>query len=100
YASRELGIASGSIDNQGGALHSAERLVVKADGLLDNSNKGVVASGAGMQVAAASLDNRSGSIGRAGDGLLQIDATTLQGHAGRIVSNGELQLKGETVDLS
>ena len=74
--------------------------MVKADGLLDNSNKGVIASGAGMQVAAASLDNRSGSIEQAGDGLLQIDATTLQGHAGRIVSNGELQLKGETVDLS
>ncbi|KAG1318609.1 hypothetical protein G6F63_015143 [Rhizopus arrhizus] len=51
-----------------------------------------------MQVAAAALDNRSGSIEQAGDGLLQIDATTLQGHGGRIVSNGELQL-GEAGQL-
>ncbi|MFY1080078.1 hypothetical protein, partial [Escherichia coli] len=53
-----------------------------------------------MRVSAASLDNRTGSIEQAGDSLLQIDADTLQGHAGRIVSNGELQLKGETIDLS
>ncbi|HHB9415347.1 hemagglutinin repeat-containing protein [Stenotrophomonas maltophilia] len=99
-ANGELGITAGSIDNQGGTLHSAARLVAKADGLLDNSNKGVIASGAGMRVSAASLDNRTGSIEQAGDSLLQIDADTLQGHAGRIVSNGELQLKGETIDLS
>ncbi|WP_172448193.1 hemagglutinin repeat-containing protein, partial [Stenotrophomonas sp. VV52] len=98
--SGDLDITAASLDNQGGTLHSAADLHVDVDGLLDNSNAGLIASGGDATLSADTLDNRSGSIEQAGDGQLQIDVVTLQGAGGRIVSNGALDLQGEAVDIS
>ncbi|WP_171966927.1 hemagglutinin repeat-containing protein [Stenotrophomonas bentonitica] len=98
--SGDLDITAASLDNQGGTLHSAADLHVDVDGLLDNSNAGLIASGGDATLSADTLDNRSGSIEQAGNGQLQIDVDTLQGAGGRIVSNGALDLQGEALDIS
>jgi len=98
--SGDLDIAAVSVNNQGGTLHSAGALSVGADGVLDNSNAGLIASGGDAYLRAGTLDNRTGSIEQAGDGQLQIETQALHGAGGRIVSNGALALQGETLDLS
>ena len=98
--SGDLEIIAASVDNQGGTLHSAADLRVDVDGLLDNSNAGLIASGGDASLSADTLDNRSGSIEQASDGQLQIGVNTLQGAGGRIVSNGALDLQGEALDIS
>ncbi|MBU2050137.1 MAG: filamentous hemagglutinin N-terminal domain-containing protein, partial [Gammaproteobacteria bacterium] len=96
--SGDLDVTAASLDNQGGTVHSAD-LSVGVDGLLDNSNTGLIASGGDAQLRAGTLDNRSGSIEQAGEGQLQIDTGTLQGAGGRIISNGALTLQGEALDI-
>lgn len=98
--SGDLDIAAVSVNNQGGTLHSAGALSVGADGVLDNSNAGLIASGGDAYLRAGTLDNRAGSIEQAGDGQLQIETQALHGAGGRIVSNGALALQGETLDLT
>ncbi|QNR97485.1 hemagglutinin repeat-containing protein [Stenotrophomonas sp. 169] len=95
-------VTAATLDNRGGTVSTAgtSTLTVDVDGALDNSAKGILSSGGDLRVAAATLGNQGGSIEHAGDGTLDIEVTALMGEGGRIVSNGDLQLRGETLDLA
>ncbi len=93
-------IGAASVDNRGGTLQTGGALTIGVDGRLDNSGQGVIASGGDAHLTVATLDNQTGSIEHAGEGTLAIEVTDLQGAGGRIVGNGALQLKGDTLDLS
>ena len=93
-------IGAASVDNRGGTLQTGGALTIGVDGRLDNSSQGVIASGGDAHLTAATLGNQTGSIEHAGEGTLAIEATDLRGAGGRIVGNGALQLKGDTLDLT
>ncbi|WP_111190799.1 hemagglutinin repeat-containing protein [Stenotrophomonas maltophilia] len=86
----------GSLVNQGGKVLAAGSgaLQVQARERLDNSNGGRLAGTGDVQLQAARLDNRGGAIEHAGSGTLQIRADSLQGAAGRILSQSSLTLEG------
>ncbi|WP_164261295.1 hemagglutinin repeat-containing protein [Stenotrophomonas maltophilia] len=86
----------GSLVNQGGKVLAAgsAALQVQVRELLDNSNGGRLAGTGDLRLQAARLDNRSGAIEHAGSGTLQIRAESLQGAAGRILSQSSLTLEG------
>ncbi|GAB2795479.1 hemagglutinin repeat-containing protein [Dyella kyungheensis] len=94
-------VQAGDLVNQGGTLQaSGASLSVTVTGLLDNSQQGVIASDGDLSLTAATLDNTLGNIQHAGSGNAIIQAATLNGHGGTIVSNGTLTLTGSTTDLS
>lgn len=100
-------LSAGSIDNRAGIVHSdgSSALTVTVDGLLDNSAQGtfnaggnaditahtvnnangILAAGAGMQLAASTqLDNAGGLIQAGTD--LQLDAAGMNNQAGRVIA--------------
>ncbi|MET3651788.1 hemagglutinin repeat-containing protein [Dyella japonica] len=94
-------VQAGDLINQGGTLQaSGAALSVSASGLLDNSQQGLIASDGDLSLGATTLDNTQGTIQHAGQGNATIQAATLNGHGGTIVSNGALTLTGNNTDLS
>ncbi|XFC38200.1 hemagglutinin repeat-containing protein [Stenotrophomonas indicatrix] len=92
----EVQLHVGSLLNQGGKVLAAGSglLQVQARELLDNRDGGRLAGSGDVLLQAARLDNRSGAIEHAGSGTLQVRADTLQGAAGRILSQSSLTLEG------
>ncbi|MDV3468485.1 hemagglutinin repeat-containing protein [Stenotrophomonas sp. C3(2023)] len=96
-----LDVQVDALDNRDGQLlatgSSGNRIVATTQ--LDNRG-GTLASNADLAIATARLDNRGGEVQQAGSGQLQIDADTLAGSNGKLLSNGRLQLRGESIDVS
>ncbi|PXV58498.1 filamentous hemagglutinin family N-terminal domain-containing protein [Dyella jiangningensis] len=94
-------VHGGSVVNQGGTVQAGggSTLNVTADGLLDNSQHGVLASDGDLSVTAATLDNTQGAIQHAGQGALTIRAATLNGQGGTLASNGALTIAGASTNL-
>lgn len=92
----QVQLQADSLVNQGGKVLAAgsAALQVQVRELLDNSNGGRLAGTGDVQLQAARLDNRGGAIEHAGRGTLQIRADSLQGAAGRILSQSSLTLEG------
>ncbi|WP_446728568.1 hypothetical protein, partial [Pantoea septica] len=65
-----------------------------------NNRGGRIASNSGsLTLNADTLDNQSGEIAHAGSGALAIDAHSLQGEGGKLLSNGQLSLRGGEFNL-
>lgn len=88
--------------NRAGAFRHSDRsdTHIRITGLLDNSDSGAIAGNGDLRINAATLDNANGNILHAGDGRLAINAAALHGGNGNIASNGMLDLKGDTTDLT
>ncbi len=100
-ANGPVSVTANALDNQGGQLVSSEEAMTLAvTTTLDNSLQGLVAAKEGISVTAATLDNSEGAIEHAGDGALTLKTDTLNGPKGKIVSNGALSIKGESVNLA
>ena len=120
-AQQQLSARTGNrLDNDGGAL-SASRLDLQAHDLSSqqgqitqtggddlaialqgslNNRGGRIASNSGsLTLDADTLDNQSGEIAHAGSGALAISTRSLQGSGGRLLSNGQLSLRGGEFSL-
>jgi len=97
----EMQVTAGDLANQGGAVLAggASRLSVSVARSLNNSDKGVIATGGDMSISAAALINREGRIEHAGSGKLTLQATdALDNDGGFIATNGELSLRSKRLD--
>ncbi len=94
-------IRAGTLDNRGGSLLSldTEGSSIRAT-QLDNGDGGTIAANGDLALAADVLGNAQGLIQQAGIGTLQIQAATLNGEKGQLLSNGALALSGGQLDLS
>lgn len=88
-------------DNQSGKLLATgtQASTVQATTSLDNGGNGLIASNGDLTLTSALFGNAGGTVQQAGTGTLAINAHTLNGQAGKLLSNGALQLTGETTDL-
>ncbi|QBG93743.1 hemagglutinin repeat-containing protein [Xanthomonas oryzae] len=94
-------LQAGSLLNRGGNVLAANgaALQVRAATLLDNSQGGRLATSGDLNVSASTLDNRAGAIEHAGSGTLTVTADALQGAGGKLLSLGNVQLRGGVLDL-
>lgn len=98
----QLTLAADSVDNRGGTIATS---ALDADTLtvahtFDNGEGGVVAADGNLTLTADVLDNVGGTVQHAGTGTLALHAATLNGAHGTILSNGTLQMNGQTTDLT
>ena len=91
---RQLSNRQGTISQLGG-----DSLLLAHPEGIDNSVGSIASNGGDLKLDTSSLNNMHGKIQHAGSGLLAITANSLQGEKGSIVSNGDLQLRGETLNL-
>ncbi|WP_285404451.1 hemagglutinin repeat-containing protein, partial [Pseudomonas sp. MEJ086] len=101
-SSRDGGLAvalAGALLNSGeGALVAADRLDIQAESL-DNSDRGILSSGAGQRLQITrQLDNRAGQID-AGERLV-IDATSVANAGGLLQAQQDLTLSSKALDNS
>ncbi|RNL22720.1 hypothetical protein C9385_15660, partial [Xanthomonas vasicola pv. vasculorum] len=94
-------LQAGSLLNRGGNILAANgaALQVRAATVLDNSQGGRLATSGDLNVSASTLDNRAGAIEHSGSGALTVTADALQGAGGKVLSLGNLQLRGGALDL-
>lgn len=98
---RQLGLSAQDFDNRGGRVLSTglQASTLNVRNHLDNSDGGLLASNADLQIDAASFGNAGGTVQQAGTGNLRITTANLQGQGGTVLSNGTLQLHGDTLNL-
>ncbi|KAG1256034.1 hypothetical protein G6F68_009973 [Rhizopus microsporus] len=94
-------IDSDRFDNQNGKLLATgtQASRVQATTSLDNSGTGQIASNGDLTLTTAQFGNAGGTVQQAGSGTLAINAHILNGQDGKLLSNGAVQLTGETTDL-
>ncbi|WP_447737424.1 two-partner secretion domain-containing protein [Aeromonas veronii] len=99
---RSIDLQAESMDNKGGTIRASGNALstLAVSHGLDNSDGGQIASQGDLKIEANELDNRRGAIEHAGNGALALNTTTLQGIQGKIASNGNLQLTGDTLTLA
>ncbi|PAU76891.1 two-partner secretion domain-containing protein [Halomonas salipaludis] len=97
----EQGIAlrAASLDNRSGMLGALQGQLTVEAGALDNTQGRVETAGDLSLDIAGTLTNADGEIVHAGDGVAQIDATRIDGSDGLMVSQGELTLTADSIDL-
>ncbi|MBH8354158.1 hypothetical protein, partial [Klebsiella pneumoniae] len=88
-------------DNQNGKLLAtgAQASTVQATTSLDNGGNGLIASNGDLTLTSAVFGNAGGTVQQAGTGMLAINTHTVNAQGGKLLSNGALQLTGETTDL-
>ncbi|WP_414615132.1 hemagglutinin repeat-containing protein [Stenotrophomonas pavanii] len=98
---RQLELTAQDFDNRGGRVLSTglQASTLNVRNHLDNSDGGLLASNADLQIDAASFGNAAGTVQQAGAGNLRIATANLQGQGGTVLSNGTLQLHGDTLNL-
>ncbi|MCU1064504.1 hemagglutinin repeat-containing protein [Stenotrophomonas maltophilia] len=98
---RQLGLSAQDFDNRGGRVLSTglQASTLNVRNHLDNSDGGLLASNADLQIDAAYFGNAGGTVQQAGTGNLRITTASLQGQGGTVLSNGTLQLHGDTLNL-
>ncbi|HDS1675611.1 TPA: hemagglutinin repeat-containing protein [Stenotrophomonas maltophilia] len=98
---RQLELTAQDFDNRGGRVLSTgqQASALNVRDHLDNSDGGLLASNADLQIDAASFGNAAGTVQQAGTGNLRITTANLQGPGGTVLSNGTLQLHGDTLNL-
>ncbi|MDU5782796.1 MAG: hemagglutinin repeat-containing protein [Pantoea sp.] len=90
----DLSSQQGQITQTGG-----DDLAIALPGSLNNRGGRIASNSGSLTLNADTLDNQSGEIAHAGSGALAIDARRLQGGGGRLLSNGQLSLRGGEFDL-
>ncbi|MCW8125936.1 hemagglutinin repeat-containing protein [Microbulbifer halophilus] len=97
-----IALDAADFDNRGGTLIASgeQGNTLAVTGTLDNGTHneqgGRIVSNGDLQIRAGAF----GNVEQAGTGSLKIDAASLEGSGGTIVSNGSLTVTGDTIDLS
>ena len=94
----QIDIQTGTLTTAGGTLQAGDALSVAARQALDNAAGTIIANG-DVNVQTALLGNQGGTLSHAGTGVMNLNATTLNGAGGTIASNGALSVIGDTTDL-
>ncbi|MFT7387758.1 MAG: filamentous hemagglutinin [Candidatus Endobugula sp.] len=97
-----LAITARSLSNVQGELQQTGQadLAISLAGDLDNTEGTIATNSAHLNVEAAILVNTRGVLSHAGTGKLDIDAATLTGEQGQIVTNGDLDITAATLTLN
>ncbi|MEN5209187.1 filamentous hemagglutinin N-terminal domain-containing protein [Stenotrophomonas terrae] len=96
----QIALDAAAFDNRAGTVVAtgSQANVLNVQTTLDNS-EGTLASNGDLTITAAELGNAGGTVQHAGEGTLAINAVQLSGHGGSLVSNGSLNIAGQTTDL-
>ncbi|PMR74360.1 filamentous hemagglutinin N-terminal domain-containing protein, partial [Billgrantia endophytica] len=99
-AEQDVEITADNLDNTAGLIGSiAGELTIIADDI-DNTQGRLEAQRDLTLDVAGTLANAQGEIAQLGEGDVQLSARQLQGDEGLIVSQGELAIQGEAIDLA
>ena len=90
----DLSSQQGQITQTGG-----DDLSLTLQGDLNNRGGRIATNSGNLTLSADTLDNQSGDITHAGSGTLAVNARSLQGSGGRLISNGQLSLRGSELNL-
>src|SRR5690606_28802952 len=95
-----LDLVAGSVMNRNGLVQSAgvDAGRVQVTDRFDN-NAGTLATAGDLVLTADTLDNGAGRIEHAGEGTLALTVRAMEGVGGAVLSNGALELAGETLNL-
>ena len=96
-----LQLRAGALSNVGGELTQSGKgtTSIKVDGTLDNSAGRIASNATQVDISAATLLNAKGRVEHAGQGTLNLAASTLDGAQGTLVSSATLKVKGGQVLL-
>lgn len=97
-----LALNAGELSNRSGKLiHSdTSSTTLQVSGRFDNTEGLLATNAENLTVSADVLVNEDGRLEQVGEGTLSITATSLEGSAGSLLSNGALEITGENTDLS
>ncbi|NIE75374.1 filamentous hemagglutinin N-terminal domain-containing protein [Pantoea sp. Ap-967] len=73
---------------------------IKASGTLDNHGGRIASNAQDLNLQASQLNNQAGKVEHAGSGQLAVRADQLEGKAGTLASNGNLQLTAQNAVLA
>lgn len=97
----QFAVNATNLKNRGGTItasgNAANALIVS--GTLDNGDGGTLGTNGDLAIRATTFGNAGGTVQHAGQGALTIDAATLHGASGKLLSNGTLTLTGDDTDL-
>lgn len=95
-----LYITSGSLNNQGGQLSSAQdqNLNLQITGLLDNSQAGKIYAGQDSIIQAGAVDNRLDGLISAQNALTLISLGVINNQSGKIIANRDVGIQSEGLD--
>ncbi|KRI64602.1 hemagglutinin [Acinetobacter baumannii] len=95
-----LYITSGSLNNQGGQLSSAQdqNLNLQITGLLDNSQAGKIYAGQDSIIQAGDVDNRLDGLISAQNALTVTSLGVINNQSGKIIANSDVGIQSEGLD--
>lgn len=97
--SAPLAINTGRLDNDDGSVTSASTMTLRADTL--SNQRGTLGALAGdMRITAGQLNNQNGKVILQGDGAMDLRATTLAGDSGTLLSDGDLRIAAQMLQLN
>ena len=96
-----LALRAGELSNRDGKLiHSdTSSTALQVSGRFDNTGGLFATNADNLTLNANVLVNEDGRLEHVGEGTLAITATSLEGRAGSLLSNGALEITGENTDL-
>ncbi|MGK3142617.1 hemagglutinin repeat-containing protein, partial [Pantoea sp. C2G6] len=97
----KLDLQAHDLSSQQGVIMQSggDDLSLTLPGSLNNRGGHIVSNSGNLNLNADTLDNQSGEISHAGSGTLAIDARSLAGSSGRLLSSGQLRLRGGEFSL-
>ncbi|WP_353887592.1 hemagglutinin repeat-containing protein [uncultured Acinetobacter sp.] len=97
-----LNLTANRLDNsKGHILHTGQDLLdLNFSQSLNNQSGEIRSNAADLNIKTTLLNNTEGQVVHAGINQLNIQTAQLNGHLGQILSNGALQFKGGTLDVS
>jgi len=97
----KLALSAPLLSNRQGVLNQLDQtdLLLSHAAGIDNSSGTIASNGDNLTLNTDVLDNGLGKIQHAGSGELNISAATLNGSQGSLITNGGLQLRGDTLNL-
>ncbi|HCR4018938.1 TPA: hemagglutinin repeat-containing protein [Morganella morganii] len=97
----KLSLTAHDLSNQKGRLTQtgSDPLTLSHQGALNNREGRIATNSTHLTLNADTLDNQSGEIVHAGNGRLAITTHTQQGRGGKVLSEGQLSLRGGDITL-
>src|SRR5690606_40532835 len=96
---RKFAVANSN--RSGKLIHSdTSSTTLQVSGRFDNTEGLLATNAENLTVSADVLVNEDGRLEQVGEGTLSITATSLEGSAGSLLSNGALEITGENTNLS
>lgn len=95
-AANKLALNAHDLSNRKGEITQLgeDNLRLNPQGKLDNAGGRIASNGNDLTLEAGLIDNQGGQIVHAGKGALAVNTGRLQGHGGKLLSNGQLSMQG------